>query len=284
MDRNEDWNVVEKDEFYANHDYSTCICLEKTHLSEEVHINLWSKYLRTLYRDTAGRHLFEGVDIQSTSIRIRPPYCPLFHCLDEMEAAIKNDPDVAAWEKANFEALRRYCTEGRVGQAFESIRDDLASNIVACDELWALYKPDEQVVVTDSGPGNQLCVMRIVSVLRTTPLSFADQRKPMGWDVNCAQLAWDGSNFRFQIELVKIAYYPGTKALTDLTIIPLRLHPDQERIKKSAQVRGKKWSQFCTGKPKAMLYEGFATPMAWARDDGSSKKPELIEVRGELLL
>lgn len=280
MDKNRNWTTVDKDKFYA-YDYSPGIALVKVHPAQEIKILLSSKYMRMLYRVTAGRQKFEGVAIGSSSIEIAPPYCPFFHCLDEMGAAIKNDADAAPWDKVNFEALRRYCTEGRVGQTFEPIREDLASNIVACDDLWAFYKPDEHVVVTDRGPGNQLCIMRVVSILRTQPEKIAEN-KPQGWDVDCAQLTWDGSNFRFETQLIQIPYYPGTKNFTDLKIIPLHLHPEQERIKKSAQARGKIWSELCTGKPKAMQYEGAATPLDWGHNNKSSGNPEPIEVRCDL--
>ena len=274
------WKKIEDSEFYDKVDNGLELLLMRRHGGGR-ELTIWSPYLRKIYRQVAGPHKFEGVRIWSTSVVISPPYCPLFHCCEAIKKVIYEDREAPMIEKARWAAIEDLATNGFIGRSFETATQEIAQGFVGNPELWALYQPEDLVVVNNSGPGGLSSIMKLASIQTSEKESmFEDDCKPRGWTLQCIQMTWNGTNFSEELKTIKMRYFAGNKKISDLKVIPLRLHPNREQIEKSALARGHKYAELCTGKPRTMMFEGAAKPflnstsMPWDK----TMEPEQIQV------
>ena len=252
-------------------------------------VHLRSRFLRDVFRKVVGKIRFEGVNVKADCIEIDEPYCPLFHCLEEMKDIAEGDLNASQREKADFVALYKLCTVGFIGDGFKAVREDLQQGVVTYDSLWALFQRNELLVVNTNGRANQPNIMRMVWVQKWSPRNEeAEPSRRKEWSFEVIQVSWDNTlkKFRHELQLIKVSPYPGARQFHDLLVSPLRLHPDEKIIKKTAEVRGDKWLALCHGEPKSMAYKGPAQPMLVDRMSMGpfAKDPETIQLSGRVVV
>ncbi|KAL9111646.1 MAG: hypothetical protein Q9227_003919 [Pyrenula ochraceoflavens] len=281
------WEKLEnKDKFYDEDDVGVELMLMRRHNGKR-DLVLWSRYLCQKYREIASKHKFEGVDIWTDRVVISTPYCPLFHCLETIGEAIDIDPNAEPIEKARWSAIKDLAKHGFIANHFKTAREEMAEGRISSPELWALFEPEDLVVVKDAGPGGLRSIMRLTSIQKMQKESMLeDDCAPRGWTLKCVQMSWTGTQFCEELKTIKIRHFGGSKKISDLRVVPLRLYPDRIDIERLALARGQKYAELCLGSARTMMYEGVAKPFLHASSFPweKSNEPEQIQLSGKVII
>ncbi|RYP71845.1 hypothetical protein DL771_004557 [Monosporascus sp. 5C6A] len=154
---------------------------------------------------------------------------------------------------------------------------------IAFDDLWHLFRPGDLVLSKRRGQ-RQLFKVHFVSggQVRKRALTTADERTSFtdirdfgdnGGAGTWSPLKLDAFIMNFggiqvgpEDHALIIKYYPGKKLVTDLSVSPVRFHPEKDKVLARMEERGRKFMSSAGHR----YYEGLTLGFSWARALGGS--------------
>lgn len=264
--RDKEMTVVSEKDFHTASNGRIGLCLYRHFEKNEIDVILWSPFMVDHFRKAITGMNFERMNI-SGYVTISSPYIPLYHCLEDMRTQVESDKSADYWDRAQFNALYRLCTEGFVGKRYEDMRHNFVRDETNFLDLWALFKPG-QLAVTASF-GSEESILKVRSIKRSAPENIFDCMQLLGrrkeWTIECTAISWDSSKFREEPKSIKIKQFAGSKKITELEVYPLSYHRDGEQLRETLKERGRKWSKLVAGKVRVMFCDGSATPFLVSR-------------------
>jgi hypothetical protein len=118
--------------------------------------------------------------------------------------------------------------------------------------LWAIFKP-KGLVFTEKNPLHEPQILRQHALHKHTD---PDSRKEI-LDIMAREINHDGENVGWGTKIFNIPEFQGSRKISSLTIFPLELHPDSERLRENSLERGHKY--FNLIQPTCRNYDGLAT-------------------------
>lgn len=154
--------------------------------------------------------------------------------------------DFIQTDLANYIGLELRCENGDIEE-------------VLFEEVYHLFKPGDLILTGLSGDNQLYQIYSVIGgrMLLSSPSDeLASQRQPRDkptragtWTdlrVSYFNTVWDGENIGCSYSFNIIAYFTGTKSVTDLEMVPLQFHKDGRELRKRWCARGSKIVQ-CSG-------------------------------------
>jgi len=109
--------------------------------------------------------------------------------------------------------------------------------------LWMLFRPGEFVYFTDAaastvGKCSRVAKFRSMTRRKSDHSWVYDK----SWKLTLDCIDYDGEEFGHRSVYTRIRHFDGFRALSELTVLPLEFHPDQDGIRARLTARGKKFT------------------------------------------
>lgn len=230
-------------------------CLDDSDGKKKIVIS--SPALLAVVRRVIPARLFENV---SDSVTITEPFLRIFHFVDDM----RNDMRLSTADPrgiADIDALESFLFECQPEQKVPGgILNTTQPATVNFEMIWALFKHNDLIVVTDKFEENRL--------FKFTHLEENVDRVNGRPDV-CVKLAicgwciaWDNEQKSFCQQSYKfyIERFLGYRKVRTLPIYPLRWEEEKRRdsIKTELEKRGRQWAHLASQAPCCFEYNGTA--------------------------
>ncbi|RYP44820.1 hypothetical protein DL768_008752 [Monosporascus sp. mg162] len=124
---------------------------------------------------------------------------------------------------------------------------ELAGDTPPCldfPNLWMLFRSDDLIYVTNAASptvGKTSRVFKFQSMSRCK--CDREWCRNKDWIISGLCIDYDGSAFGHRVVRAKIPFYEGFRQLSELLVLPLHFHPDQDAIRSRLIARGKKFTE-----------------------------------------
>ncbi|MCJ1474957.1 hypothetical protein MMC13_003617 [Lambiella insularis] len=226
-----------------------------TYLDEE-YLDIVSPLIVALFRKVVS--FYPAVIFRQGSIEMVAPFSPLYHYFHEMKARVSSE-DSSPELLEHFEIIERFIGQN-LSKRYQEIRDSLTTDkSISFDDLWALYKPGDYVVIKD-GLHQKLALVFTDIELKKHNRNNEIQRPFPYYTIMAWCVVWIPSEKLFQRRSwkLKVARYPGKRRVLSLPVYPLHAVPEAERGKLLAHLRdrGERWRTLISGPALCFMHTG----------------------------
>ncbi|CAK4033876.1 related to TOB3 (member of AAA-ATPase family) [Lecanosticta acicola] len=180
---------------------------------------------------------------KSKRLIFEAPFRDFFYRWEEYEDLLRSEWDGDAKEYLQlFDSIIR----PEVGPHVQEHKDILETGVARFDDAWTLFYPGAEVYTNYDGHER---IYQFESVSRPTWPSLS---------IDCKYITWCARGFRWQRQLLTIFSYDGCKAITDLSVFPLALHPHASSLSERLSERGRRFEELSGIHYKS--YNGLWTP------------------------
>jgi hypothetical protein len=233
------------------------ILLNQEEQSVDLHIEKMKKdswLFDTFLKEIPDLQRYQNVQVGNASIRLRPPYAPLYHNKELLQKISAELKPLDQKKKEQLDALLRLFEYDWLKKYHDGnmYHDGNIDHTVKFSELWRIYKPGSLVVV--SALRKHQVVRKIVS--SHTP---GEDDSPQEFAVVCTEISHDGKEFGEREVAVIQDAFSGSKRVADLEARPLDLYPaaQKKEIRKNLIKRGEYWYKiYAKPEVKVMSYRG----------------------------
>ncbi len=192
-------------------------------------LEIQSRHLLRVLRKVVGN--YPGVDFTARTVRLfEPPQC-LFHYQDELRRHAQESNNEQ--EKSHVRLCLQYM-EKTFHREIKMLKSSESPELEFRD-LWIAFKPGCLVYTEMNGHER---IMRLQSIEKEKD----DDDELDRWTLSTECIQYSGNNVGLkQCIPIKIERYAGCKPICDLDLVPLHLHPEEERIRCDLLKRGRKY-------------------------------------------
>lgn len=187
-----------------------------------------SRHLIKALRKVIGT--YQGVDFTARTVSIvEPPRC-LFHYQDELRRHAQESDNEQ--EKSHI----RLCLQYMEKTLHREIKISKSSDSPELEhrDLWMAFKPG--CLVLEIKKGNEQ-----LSRLRSIFEQKDDHDEIKCWTLITEYIRYSGKDVGNIYDKIEIEPYTGCKPICELHVVPLHLHPEEERIRCDLLKRGRKY-------------------------------------------
>ncbi|KAH6876627.1 P-loop containing nucleoside triphosphate hydrolase protein [Thelonectria olida] len=222
---------------------------------------------------------FQSIDIDQKSIVLQgEPQC-IFHYRHELidyhqKCAENNDKDAADHVRFLLDHMFKQLAS-EVLHFHQHMENPVLQPALGYFNLWMAFTPGDLIYVgsgcagsASSEPADYLFKLQSMTRCRC-PKTWCPN---YSWELTGYHIDYNGEDFGHVYHYTKIQPYEGLKALQDLTVIPLKFHPDNAVLKEKFITRGKTFvglsgEHFKHCKGVARLLKGTRTKTFLGEDD-----------------
>lgn len=203
---------------------------------------------------------YRGITASLKKLVFKAPFHPFHYRWHRFGSILERqrveDPVAAGYSQILHDLLR-----SELDYAMSEIRDMTDNGVITYAKLWAIFEPGQHVIksTTIPGGGGQ---RRQILVVDSSEYKNNDSEPHLC--VKARYIDWDGETLGYASKDLKINRFAGTRAVSELGVCPLALHPDREAITAKAVERGAKFRGLCGVHHKA--YSGKIEYKATRRD------------------
>lgn len=171
---------------------------------------------------------YQDFDPELKSWGFSPPYEPLVHRLNNIEALILSADDA---EGRNAMLLFMKFLRPILRPSIESVSKTKETGKVLFEDVWHIFPPGE-VVLTKF-----YSVEAAARVVR-----YEKKRDRLGtptWEVELEYVDWNGGQSGYAKTTVAVGFFSGYKFVTSLAAYPLSFCPDEQEIRERLTARGR---------------------------------------------
>ncbi|KAL8920301.1 MAG: hypothetical protein Q9172_004560 [Xanthocarpia lactea] len=196
---------------------------------EDCEIHIQSRHVIRALRNVIGT--YHGLDFTTKAVSIRePPRC-LFHYQDELRRHAQES------NNAQEESHMRLCLQYMEKTFHREIEIANLSDLPELEhrDLWIAFKPGCLVYRKAEGG------IEVLRRLRAIWEKMDKQEKFKSWKLSMESIQYKGKDVGFMHYEIEIERYSGCKPVCKVDVVPLRLHPEEERIRCDLLKRGRKY-------------------------------------------
>ena len=193
-------------------------------------LEIQSRHLVRVLRKVVGT--YPGIDFTARPVRlIEPPEC-LFHYQDELRRHAQESNNEQ--EKSHVRLCLQYM-EKTFHREIKILKSSESPELEYRD-LWIAFKPGCLVYGKSNGIEY---ISRLTSI---SQLINGDDDESKHWSLCAKSIQYSGNKVGLAHSVhKKIERYAGCKPICDLNVVPLHLHPEEERIRCDLLKRGRKY-------------------------------------------
>lgn len=181
--------------------------------------------------------VFEGYPVtyaDDHNLELTPKFIPFLHRWDKLLEVERDEPDA---ETKRHLALLRSTLEIDLADSLKRRELVARTGLASFSDMELLFEPG-QIVIFESSDG-----VMTAGVTREVTLEPSTDWSNERYSVEVDTTAWDGERFGVYEEVWRLRGFNGTKKVHSLSIYPLHMHPDHERISRQLIERGKKYER-----------------------------------------
>ncbi|MCJ1382203.1 hypothetical protein MMC17_005315 [Xylographa soralifera] len=224
-------------------------------VNDENHIHIVSPLIVAVIKKVVD--FYPAAIFRKGSIEMVSPYSLLFHYFDEIKAKVSSESSSPELLE-HFGYIERF-VEKNLSERHQEIRDSLTTdNSVSFEDLWALYKPGDYVVIKDGL--HQKLVLMFTDIEEKKIQQQYIQRPFLHYIISAWSVVWNPSEKLFQRRSwkLKITRYPGKRHVVSLPVYPLHAVSEAERESLIAHLedRGERWRSLVSGSALCFMHRG----------------------------
>ncbi|KAL8839143.1 MAG: hypothetical protein Q9176_004646 [Flavoplaca citrina] len=174
---------------------------------------------------------YEGVDLTRRTVSIiEPPRC-LFHYQNELRRHAQESDNEQ--EKSHIQLCLQYME--KVLHREIKISKSSDSPELEHRDLWIVFKPGCLVCVKLDGEEEELYRLRSICEEEDSDDEI------ISWTLLMKNIRYNGKDVGWMHHQTEIKRYTGCKPVCELDVVPLHLHPEEERIRCDLLKRGRKY-------------------------------------------
>ncbi|KAL8653580.1 MAG: hypothetical protein Q9226_003795 [Calogaya cf. arnoldii] len=174
---------------------------------------------------------YQGVDFTRRTVSIvEPPRC-LFHYQDELRRHAQESDNEQ--EKSHIQLCLQYMEKALHREIKISKSSD--SPELELRDLWIAFKPGCLVYVKHDGEDEALYRLRSICEEEDSDDEITT------WTLLTEYIRYSGKDVGWMHHKTEIKRYTGCKPICELDVVPLHLHPEEERIRSDLLKRGRKY-------------------------------------------
>ena len=226
-----------------------------TRIDDEDHIHIVSPLLVAVIREVVK--FYPAAIFRKSSIEIVSPYGLLYHYFDKIKARVS--PESSSSELLeHFGFIERF-VKTNLSERYEEIQESLISDkLVSFEDLWALYKPGDYVVIKDGLHQNLVLVFTNIEEKKNQQQYV--NRPFASYTIWAWSVVWNPSEKLFQRRSwkLKVTRYPGKRHVVSLPVYPLHAvsEAEQERLTAHLKDRGERWRSLISGSALCFMHTG----------------------------
>jgi hypothetical protein len=172
---------------------------------------------------------YQGWNSETEPYVFRPPFKKIFHRWETLKLEYVQQPDESARDeiKLLIDILLPFMTPHAT--ALEEIE---STQTISFEKLWLIFQPGELVVTLVKG---SLCVCKLREVYHQD-----DSRKDL--NITLEQLDWNGRYCGFKYIHQNLEPFTDLRAVSKLSIHPLKFDPSKEEIHSRLLARGQQFA------------------------------------------
>ncbi|KAM0276484.1 hypothetical protein ACHAQH_006711 [Verticillium albo-atrum] len=225
-------------------------------------VDVKSKLLRECLQDVVGN--IKGVSLVDNTPRLDPNL--LFLYLDDLREygkKLKRADTVGTTKRARQKDQRRNEEKRRhlkvllayldkdYAQVKKSLYPMLENGLITFDLLWALWKPNTLAYTATYGSEDEPRVFKVEAAEKHSSFVKGDF-----YFIDGKYFEYDGKQFGYGGFAEEVADFRGARKITSLNCYPLKYHKNEQKVRESLIVRGKKFVQL--GGVQYKCHEGMA--------------------------
>ncbi|KAI1740251.1 P-loop containing nucleoside triphosphate hydrolase protein [Xylaria scruposa] len=191
-------------------------------------IQIQSPILRSILRDVFCD--YPGIVAELEILTFESPFRAFFYRLEELRSTTEKQTDQDTVD--HLELLYKVISADMI-DTLQVHQDLVTHNVITYDYLWTLFPPGELVYTKVQ---NQDRVFRVKNEVTNRVTQHGDY-----WELSCNYVNWDGEKFVWNNHRLRVERFPGTLAITDLEVYPLKYHRQEGELKEKLKQRGEKF-------------------------------------------
>ncbi|KAH7157913.1 P-loop containing nucleoside triphosphate hydrolase protein [Dactylonectria estremocensis] len=211
---------------------------------------------------------YPAVDCKAANMHFKRPFLPFLHCWADFLRLVENEIEVVARE--NLELLRRIL-DNELKDMFKEVQAFQDTGYVSFDNIPLIFEPGD-IMLNQETKSQCAALLREVTTVQNVEAQDTCQR------LRISQLDWDGGQCGVRESTWQIHHYTGTRRLTDMDIMPLKLHPSSVSITEHITAKGRVFEGLRSN--QFLSYNGKARDMQRAtssHDWGEGTMTQMVE-------
>ncbi|POS74188.1 ATPase [Diaporthe helianthi] len=173
---------------------------------------------------------YQGITPSLKKLVFKAPFHPFHYRWAKFKQIFERqkvqDADSASYTQLLYDVLH---TE--LNETMAEIDDLVAHGVITYPFLWALFEPGTRVVAVQDRQPDRFFIAS----------NHAYNYEKGFFDMAATFVDWDGSRFAYTKTRMAIGQFDGTKAITELNVMPATLYPSREAAEASAIARGRRF-------------------------------------------
>jgi hypothetical protein len=201
---------------------------------------------------------YPNVDLHAVELVFRPPFLPFIHRWEQL-LQVRDSESVAADNPARDHLNLLIDLLGTdTEQSVKTLENIHRTGFATFDNLDLVYVCGE--IVLNMNPQRPLSA----GILRDVEKICEGQM----WAFEVDVVDWDGEKFGVSKQTWSIDIYKGSRALTELAVVPLRVHPDPKGVRELLMARGRRFESL-----KGQHFQQYGKTAAASDGSGSMLSP-----------
>jgi len=203
----------------------------------QIQLEIQSWDLQHVFQKIA--HGIQTINVHADPIIIPPPYHDLYHFLAELDTE-RLAPTTPIKLKRELQLFRDFERDhlSRVAD-LAAIRDHKREGTIRFEYLWALFKPNDLILMQSQGAGSSR--MLFCGVLQKYWVDAPEGR----WHIKLRHLTFHNGRFGPVEKRYPFAIFPGVLKIDSLPAFPLVYCDRQAKIKADLEQRGRRFIELC---------------------------------------
>ena len=181
---------------------------------------------------------YPNLDLKASELEFKPPFEPLVHRWEKLQerAVEMRDSAVTAEDRARVvnNAVLLKTLRGVVSSSLAALDKIKTTGKIDFDMLWTIFPPGELVLGCEAGAD------RVFRILAPLKLVRPQDGRPY-WVFRYEYLDWNGHVTGFATDGTTITEYEGAQPVQSLHVVPLKTHPDSQRVTTRLTQRGRRF-------------------------------------------
>ena len=170
---------------------------------------------------------YKGMTTRLKDLTFKAPFHEFFYRWDRFQQQILKENDSVILEHMK---LLQDVVSGEIQPHLEKREELLVNGLVTFDYLWALFEPDTVIYSQSDGQDR---LFKLVSS------SYRKLGETVMFSLTCRYIDCDGFTFGYVTTSLTLNDFDGIKPISELSIMPIKLHSRTDELWDKLQKRGK---------------------------------------------
>ncbi|KAF7936395.1 uncharacterized protein EAE98_002614 [Botrytis deweyae] len=223
-------------------------------------------------------HIFDG-----SPVLLYSPYEPLVLYWDDLNNAAEKEVEDAVEKQARadlkllLETIGSGSGDAKLDKYLKSRKSNMDQRTVTYETLWTIFAPGTLVYGRFFQGEDQ------VFLVYESEWLWSLNPRPRYWELTVWSYDWNGRIFKRSPAIIKIEAFEGQKAISSLSVFPLKFHDDVESVKRRLIERGRKFRGYCMSNNADRMFD-YGGPAIFEQRGFSNAQDDDDRIEGRVMI